>query len=64
MAGALGTGYDPSLPAMGGGMKKRSRENKPKARPCKALLAKGRSAPKAIACPTTEQRWTGLPASV
>ena len=29
-------------------MKKRSRENQVKARPCKALLAKGRSTPKAI----------------
>jgi hypothetical protein len=48
MAGALGTDYDPSFPAMGGGMKKRSRENQVKARPCKALLAKGRSTPKAI----------------
>ena len=50
MAGALRTGYDPSFPAMGGGMKKRSKAGaRPaKARPRKALEPKGRSAPKAL----------------
>jgi GAF domain-containing protein len=48
MAGALRTGYDPSFPAMGGGMKKRSKAGaRPaKARPRKTLKRKGRNVPK------------------
>ena len=47
MAGALRTGYDPSFPAMGGGMKKRSRAGgePAKARRRKSVTLKHRNAP-------------------